>query len=93
MKAPLRRSAALPTAQTDSGNDRLRERLSRAVPAIHPLIGIETRGALNHQSEFAAACVTASAERAIEDGVVAMAWTAIDAAPGSTRERLLRVGG
>jgi len=74
-------------ASTDCGN------VSLAIPAIHPLIGVETRGAVNHQPEFAAACVTASAERAIEDGAVAMAWTAIDAALGSTRERLLRVGG
>jgi amidohydrolase len=74
-------------ASTDFGN------VSLAVPAIHPLIGIETAGAVNHQPEFAAACVTASAERAIEDGAVAMAWTAIDAAlDGATRERLLRTG-
>lgn len=70
---------------TDFGN------VSLAVPAIHPLIGIEAAGAVNHQPEFAAACVTASAEHAIEDGAVAMAWTAIDAAlDGATRERLLR---
>jgi metal-dependent amidase/aminoacylase/carboxypeptidase family protein len=74
-------------ASTDFGN------VSLAVPAIHPLIGIETAGAVNHQPEFAAACVTASADRAIEDGAVAMAWTAIDAAlDGATRERLLRPG-
>jgi hypothetical protein len=46
---------------------------------------------VNHQPEFSAACVTASAEHAIEEGAVAMAWTAIDAAlDGATRERLLR---
>ena len=43
----------LPTFSTDMAN------VSLAVPTIHPLIGIETHGAVNHQREFAAACVTA----------------------------------
>jgi amidohydrolase len=76
--------APLPTFSTDMAN------VSLAVPTIHPLIGIETHGAVNHQREFAAACVTASADAAVRDGAVALAWTAIDAAtdPG-LRERLL----
>jgi amidohydrolase len=74
----------LPTFSTDMAN------VSLAVPTIHPLIGIETHGAVNHQHEFAAACVTASADRAVRDGAVAMAWTAIDAATDpSLRDRLL----
>jgi hypothetical protein len=45
---------------------------------------------VNHQPEFAAACVTESADRAAIDGAVAMAWTAIDAAAeGPLRDRLL----
>ena len=64
----------LPTLSTDMAN------VSLAVPTIHPLIGIETNGAVNHQKEFAAACVTASADAAVRDGAVALAWTAIDAA-------------
>ncbi len=73
-----------PTLSTDMAN------VSLAVPSIHPLIGIEARGAVNHQPEFAAACVTASADAAVRDGAVALAWTAIDAAtdPG-LRSRLL----
>ncbi len=74
----------LPTFSTDMAN------VSLAVPTIHPLIGIETHGAVNHQREFAAACVTASADAAVRDGSVALAWTAIDAATDpSLRERLL----
>ena len=74
----------LPTFSTDMAN------VSLAVPTIHPLIGIETHGAVNHQHEFAAACVTPSADAAVRDGAVALAWTAIDAATDpALRERLL----
>ena len=63
-----------PTLSTDMAN------VSLAVPTIHPMVGIESGGAVNHQREFAAACVTASADTALYDGALAMAWTAIDAA-------------
>ena len=64
--------------------------VSLAVPTIHPLIAIESHGAVNHQPEFAAACITPSADTAVRDGALSMAWTAIDvAAPGRVRERLL----
>ncbi len=73
-----------PTFSTDMAN------VSLAVPTIHPLIGIETHGAVNHQREFAAACVTPSADAAVRDGAVALAWTAIDAATDpELRARLL----
>lgn len=62
-----------PTFSTDMAN------VSLAVPTIHPLIGIDAGGAVNHQPAFAAACVTASADQALRDGAVALAWTAIDA--------------
>ena len=52
----------LPTFSTDMAN------VSLAVPTIHPLIGIEANGAVNHQREFAAACVTPSADAAVRDG-------------------------
>jgi amidohydrolase len=76
--------APLPTFSTDMAN------VSLAVPTIHPLIGIETHGAVNHQREFAAACVTPSADAAVRDGAIALAWTAIDAATDpALRARLL----
>ncbi len=76
--------APAPTFSTDMAN------VSLAVPTIHPLIGIETHGAVNHQREFAAACVTPSADAAVRDGAVALAWTAIDAATDpELRARLL----
>jgi amidohydrolase len=77
--------APLPTFSTDMAN------VSLAVPTIHPLVGIETGGAVNHQHEFAAACITPSADAAVRDGALALAWTAIDAATDpALRERLLR---
>jgi amidohydrolase len=79
--------APLPTFSTDMAN------VSLAVPTIHPLIGIETHGAVNHQHEFAAACITPSADTAVRDGALGLAWTAIDAATDPVlRSRLLGVG-
>jgi amidohydrolase len=76
--------APRPTFSTDMAN------VSLAVPTIHPLVGIDAAGAVNHQPEFAAACITPSADAALRDGAVSMAWTVIDAAqPGSLRDRLL----
>ena len=71
------------TFSTDMGN------VSLAMPSIHPCIGIDTAGAVNHQPEFAAACVNASADRAVVEGSLALALTAISAATGPLRERLL----
>jgi amidohydrolase len=75
------------TFSTDMGN------VSLAMPSIHPCLGIETGGAVNHQPEFAAAAVNASADRAVLEGALGMAWTAIDVATGRERERLLTRGG
>jgi metal-dependent amidase/aminoacylase/carboxypeptidase family protein len=64
--------------------------ISLRMPTIHPMISIETRGAVNHQPEFTAACATESADLAVRDGALAMAMTVADlAAPGQLRERLL----
>jgi amidohydrolase len=76
--------APLPNYSTDMAN------ISLAIPSIHPLIGIDSNGAVNHQPEFTAACVGPSAEKALFDGATAMALTAIDAATTSSiRSRLL----
>ncbi len=70
------------TFSTDMGN------VSLTIPSIHPCIAIESGGAVNHQPEFAGACVNASADRAVLEGALAMAWTAIDVASGPLRTRL-----
>jgi amidohydrolase len=73
------------SGSTDMGN------VSLAIPSIHPFIGIDSLPAVNHQPEFAAHCATPAADRAVVDGALAMAWTAIDlAATGGLRDRLLR---
>ena len=69
---------------TDMGN------VSLAMPSIHPVIGIDSLPAVNHQPEFTAHCATPAADRALVDGAVAMAWTAIDCATDdAVRTRLL----
>lgn len=72
------------SGSTDMGN------VSMAVPSIHPFIGIDSLPAVNHQPEFAACCVTPAADRAVVDGAIAMAWTALDLAlDEGQRNRLL----
>ncbi len=59
------------SGSTDMANVSLR------IPTIHPLLAIETDGAVNHQPEFTAAAVNSSADQAVLDGARAMARTAI----------------
>ena len=70
-------------ASSDMGN------VSLEIPSIHPHIGINCTAAL-HEPEFASACNTTIADRAIEDGSLALAFTVVDVAldPGA-RSRLL----
>jgi amidohydrolase len=71
-------------ASTDMGN------VSLVLPAIHPAIDIDSLPAVNHQPEFTAHCITEAADKAVIDGSIAMAWTAIDLATDvQVRERLL----
>lgn len=71
-------------ASTDLGN------VSHVIPSIHPLIGVNSAPATNHQPEFAAACITPAADQAIFDAALALAWTAIDmAGDDALRQRLI----
>ena len=64
--------------------------ISLALPAIHPMLGIDSLPAVNHQPEFTAACITPAADKALMDGAVGMAWTTIDLATSDVeRERLI----
>jgi amidohydrolase len=64
--------------------------ISLALPAIHPMLGIDSLPAVNHQPEFTAACITPAADKALMDGSVGMAWTTIDlAVSDNERERLI----
>jgi amidohydrolase len=72
------------TGSTDMGN------VSRVLPSIHPTIAIDCGAAVNHQPEFATACATPSADRAVCDGALALALTALAAATDEAqRDRLI----
>ncbi|MFD0481388.1 amidohydrolase [Kineococcus sp. GCM10028916] len=64
--------ARMNRASTDMAN------VSRVVRAIHPYMRVDSHGAANHQPEFAAACVGASADAMVHDAATALAWTVID---------------
>lgn len=54
--------------------------VSLSIPAIHPMLGLDSFPAVNHQPEFTAAAGGAIADQAVLDGATAMAWTVIDLA-------------
>lgn len=70
------------TGSTDMGN------VSLVVPSIHPMLGIDSGEAVNHQAEFAAVTIEPSGVQAIYDGAVAMAWTIIDVAENDLWNKL-----
>ena len=74
-------------ASTDMGN------LSHALPSIHPMIGIGSLPAVNHQPEFSAHCVSPAADQAVADGALALAWTAVDVACDPALAARLRARG
>lgn len=76
--------APKPTISTDMAN------VSLVVPSIHPLLAIPTKGAVNHQPEFTAACVTPEADQAVIDGAIALALTGVGVSEdGPLVQRLL----
>lgn len=64
-------------ASTDMAN------VSMSIPSIHPLLGIESAPAVNHQPEFTEACIKAPANKAVIDGALNMARVAIRVASES----------
>ncbi|MGH7837596.1 MAG: M20/M25/M40 family metallo-hydrolase, partial [Candidatus Binataceae bacterium] len=84
-QVPAKSDFSRAAGSTDMGNVSLR------IPSIHPMIGLGSMPAVNHQPEFTAHCIKAEADRAVFDGALAMAWTAIDAAANaSLRDRLIK---
>ena len=71
-------------ASTDMGN------VSLAIPSIHPMIGIDSMPAVIHSRAFAEKCNTQSADKAVYDAALAMAWTAIDIARDPDLRRRLQ---
>jgi amidohydrolase len=79
MTPAIRKSAA----STDMGN------VSHVIPSIHPAISVESYPVSNHQPEFAAYAASAAGDKAMLDGALLMAWTAIDmASDAAFRSRL-----
>ncbi|MEV0252070.1 M20 family metallopeptidase [Nocardia sp. NPDC050712] len=77
--------AQRPLGSTDMGN------VTNVIPGIHPVIGIDAEGAVTHQPGFAAASINASADRAVVDGALALARTAVAIARDDVhRDRLLQ---
>ncbi|SPM28608.1 Metal-dependent amidase/aminoacylase/carboxypeptidase, partial [Mycobacterium terramassiliense] len=75
--------AALPMGSTDMGN------VTKVLPGIHPVIGVDAGGATVHQRAFAAAAAGPSADRAVVDGAIMLARTVVHLA--QTREERDRV--
>lgn len=75
-RVPLRRELVDPkhAGSTDMGN------VSYLVPSIHPMIGINSFPAVNHQPEFAEHCASDAGDQAVLDGAIALAWTTLDLA-------------
>nr|WP_206039522.1 M20 family metallopeptidase [Rhodococcus sp. HNM0563] len=81
---PVEEEGFRPLGSTDMGN------VTNVVPGIHPVIGLDSGGAVTHQEAFAAACITESADRALLDGARALAATAARVAiDPAQRARLL----
>ncbi|MFB7942803.1 M20/M25/M40 family metallo-hydrolase, partial [Streptomyces sp. NPDC056049] len=84
---------ALRGGSTDMGN------VSHLVPTIHPMVGYDCGDAIMHNPEFTRYGTTPGADRAVLDGGLAMAWTALDLASDDTHRATLaqrlksRVGG
>ncbi|MEU2657905.1 amidohydrolase [Streptomyces sp. NPDC007325] len=74
---------ALRGGSTDMGN------VSHLVPTIHPMIGYDCGDAIMHNPEFTRYGTTPGADRAVLDGGLAMAWTALDLATDDTHRATL----
>ncbi|WP_099022283.1 M20 family metallopeptidase [Mycolicibacterium palauense] len=76
-------AASSPFGSTDMGN------VSQAMPAIHPIVGIDAHGASIHQTAFARAAAGPSGDAAVLDGAVMLARTLVRLAQsGAERDRL-----
>lgn len=79
---PIEADIGASGGSSDMGN------VSQVVPSIHPMLAIDSGGAVNHQTEFAAATITESGDQAIRDGALAMAYTIIEMAERDVWDQL-----
>jgi amidohydrolase len=76
--------AAHPLGSTDMGN------VTQLLPGIHPMVAVDAGGASLHQPAFAAAAIGPSADKAVVDGAIMLARTAVRLAESADeRDRVL----
>ncbi|MFG2695225.1 hypothetical protein [Kitasatospora sp. NPDC048407] len=83
----LQEEPTLLGGSTDMGN------VSHLVSSIHPMIGYDCGDTIMHNPEFTRFGTSAQTDRALLDGGLAMAWTALDLAldPGHRTSLLTRL--
>jgi amidohydrolase len=73
-----------PLGSTDMGN------VTKVMPGIHPIVGIDAGGASVHQPAFAAAAAGPSADKAVVEGAIMLARTVVSLAETPVeRDRVL----
>lgn len=88
--AALGRDVDLPGFDGDKGGSTDMGNVSHFVPTIHPMIGYACGEAIRHNPELTRFGTTPGADKAVLDGGLAMAWTAVAVASDeAARERLL----
>src|SRR5262249_18674180 len=76
--------ASVPLGSTDMGN------VTKVMPGIHPIVGIDAGGASVHQPGFAAAAAGPSADKAVVEGAIMLARTVVSLAETpAQRDRVL----
>jgi metal-dependent amidase/aminoacylase/carboxypeptidase family protein len=83
---PAEMEASLPLGSTDMGN------VTKVMPGIHPVVGVDAGGASVHQPGFAAAAVSASGDTAVVEGAIMLARTVVALAESpAERDRVLEL--
>lgn len=81
---PAEVEAAVPLGSTDMGN------VTQLLPGIHPVVGLESHGAVIHQPGFTRAAVGPSADRAVIESSIMLSRTVVQLAQtASQRDRVL----
>jgi amidohydrolase len=76
--------ATLPLGSTDMGN------VTKVMPGIHPIVGLDAGGASVHHPAFAAAAAGPSADKAVVEGAIMLARTVVKLAETpAERDRVL----
>ncbi len=78
--------AAVPLGSTDMGN------VTKVMPGIHPVVGVDADGASVHQPGFATAAAGPSGDKAVFEGAIMLARTVVALAESAAeRDRVLEL--